>query len=685
MTEALKSLIDEKDYDDYDKALHAFLQGDMDPHRFVGIRLNLGIYAQRQDGMCMVRSKLPGGRLQPRQLLGYAEAAENYSGTTSVHITTRQDIQFHFVPLERTGELQRHLGAYGIASREACGNTVRNITSCGLAGACPAEHVDTQVYLDRVARHFIRHPLTAAMPRKFKMAFSGCESDCAHGLVQDIGVLATHKNGRPGFKLLAAGGLGGKPKLGIVLESFIEEAHLIPAIEAVLSVHDKHSDRKRKMRSRIKFLVEKFGEEEFISKYRIELERTLKAFHAPEAPLTQWRTPASEHAGFKPKFRTVTAQHQDDLNVLPISVPNGEVTIDQLRGLADLLIDTGLHDLRTTSDQNLSLFNVPTDQIGSITVALKDLGFKQPRCGDRVVSCPGTATCPLGITASRHIAPRLSGGVGDLGVSINGCHNTCANATISDIGLTGKGKRHHGRLIPSYTLELGGNGSDGGNLGLAGPDIPAVRVPTAVSIIHDSYHADRNEGENFHNWVHREGRPYFDELLSHLSKVGPMETAFLTRDHGDSRVFKVESMGVGECAGADAAASDKFLLDAQYESDLTAAFASKNKQLDAAETLENQVRLVAKALLDASGKLPEEEELGQLVTQAKALYPTATEVFVQVDSLYEGLLSFQETLDELQLPTLMEQANDWNQWAKLRVAESHQAAQQEQKRSGTEG
>jgi len=685
MTEALKPLIDVKDYDDYDKNLHAFLQGDMDPHRFVGVRLNLGIYAQRQDGMCMVRSKLPGGRLQPRQLLGYAEAAETYSGTTSVHITTRQDIQFHFVPLEHTGALQRHLGAYGIASREACGNTVRNITACGLAGACPAEHVDVQVYLDKVARHFIRHPLTAAMPRKFKMSFSGCESDCAHGLVHDIGVIATHKDGRPGFKLLAAGGLGGKPKLGIELESFIDEAYLIPAIEAVLSVHDKYSDRKRKMRSLVKFLLEKFGEEEFINKYRIELDRTLNAFHASEEPLTQWRAPDPEHKGFKAKLRAVTGQHQEDLNVLPISVANGEVSIDQLRGLADLLIEEGLNDLRTTTDQNLSLFNVPTDRIGSITVALKALGFKQPRCGDRVVSCPGTATCPLGITASRHIAPRLSGGVGDLAVSINGCHNTCANATISDIGLTGKGKRHHGRLIPSYSLELGGNGSAGGNLGLAGPDIPAVRVPTAVSLIHDNYHADRTEGETFHSWVHREGRGYFDELLAHLSKVGPMETAFLTRDHGDSRVFKVESMGIGECAGADAAAADKFLLDAQYEADLTAAFASKNKQSDAAETLENQIRLVAKALLDANGNPSEDENLELLINQAKAAYPAATETFEQVDALYVEFQSFQDTLDELQLPQLMEQTNDWHEWAKHRVAESHQATQQEQKRSGTEG
>ncbi|MDF1528652.1 MAG: nitrite/sulfite reductase, partial [Sedimenticola sp.] len=223
MTNALNSLIDSKDFDDYDQHLQNFLQGSLDPHRFVAIRLNLGIYAQRQDGMCMVRAKLPGGRMTPNQLLGFAEAAEKHSGTDSVHITTRQDIQFHFVPLEKTPALQRTLGKYGIATREAGGNTVRNITGCSLSGACPAEHVDINAYIDLTANYFIRHPLTASMPRKFKISFSGCESDCANGLVHDLGVIATRKEGRPGFRLLAGGGLGGKPKEAILLESFIDE------------------------------------------------------------------------------------------------------------------------------------------------------------------------------------------------------------------------------------------------------------------------------------------------------------------------------------------------------------------------------------------------------------------------------------------------------------------------------
>ncbi|WP_428603093.1 nitrite/sulfite reductase [Sedimenticola sp.] len=686
MTDTSNPLIDSKDFDDYEQHLQNFLQGNLDPHRFVAIRLNLGIYAQRQDGMCMVRAKLPGGRMNPRQLLGFAEAAEKHSGTNSVHITTRQDIQFHFVPLEKTPQHQRTLAEYGIATREAGGNTVRNITSCALSGACPAEHVDINAYIDKVANYFIRHPLTASMPRKFKLSFSGCESDCANGLVHDLGVIATRKDGRPGFRLLVGGGLGGKPKEAIVLEPFIEEDQLIPAIEAVLSVHDKYSDRKRKMRSRIKFLLDKFGPEGFIEKYRIEYARTSNAYSPEAEPIGVWRERSVDGSQIKTTLRAPTAQHQEDLNILPISVPDGRLEVETLRNLADLLIKENLHDIRTTADQNLSIFNVPTDKLGSLTVALKALGLKLPRCGDLVVSCPGTATCPLGITASRQMAPRLSGGVGDLSVRVNGCQNGCANATISDIGLYGKGRRHHGRLVPSYTLQLGGDGSEGGSIGITGPDIPAVRVPSAVSLLHDSYHADRQENESFRDWARREGREYFNELLGHLSNVGAMELPFLTRDHGDSSVFKVESMGVGECAGSQAAPADKLLLDARYESDLSVAFGAKNKQADAGESLENQITYSGQALLEIAGldrSLKGEE---QLLPALRSAYGSYKGELDKLEQLYTELRSFQSTLDELQLSELITAAKEITAWAEALVAEHNKRPHTaEQPRSGTDG
>lgn len=683
MTEPHNSLIDPKDFDEYEKHVDAFLKGELDPHRFVGIRLNLGVYAQRQEEMCMVRAKLPGGRLGPHQLLGFAEAVETYSGSDSVHITTRQDIQFHYIPLEQTPQLQRHLATYAIGTREAGGNTVRNITGCPLSGACPAEHVDINSYIDKVANHFVRHPLTASLPRKFKISFSGCESDCSNGLVHDLGVIATAKEGQPGFRLLAGGGLGGKPKEAIVLREFVPEQELIPAIEALLSVHDKHSDRKRRMRSRIKFLVERFGAEEFIAKFDKEFERTLGAFSLDEKTLTTWRTPVALPKANRVELRTPVAQRQQGLQILPISVPDGELNITQLRGLAELLVNEGLEDIRTTQDQNLSLFHVPESRLESIRQAIEKLNLTTPVKGDRVVSCPGTATCPLGITASRHIAPRLSGGPGDLAVRINGCQNGCANATISDIGLYGKGRRHHGILVPSYTLQLGGDGSEGGGIGISGPDIPAVRVPSAVQLIHDSYLAIREDNEAFKEWVRRQGKEYFEKLLSRLSNVGPMELPFLTRDHGDSGVFKVESQGVGECAGAQAAPADKLLLDARYEAELASAFATKHKHGDAAECLQNQFILSSRSLLE-SFQLNSEEAAWELISHALNDRLDA-ERSEQSMALYQEIQVFNDNPDELQFKALSERNNAWMAFAQEKADEVHLVEDQDAQRFGTDG
>lgn len=615
----------------------------------------------------MVRAKLPGGRLSAHQLRGFAAAVRRYSGADSVHITTRQDIQFHYIPLDKTARLQRHLGAYGIATREAGGNTVRNITGCPLSGACPAERVDINPYIDRAANHSVRHPLTAALPRKIKFSFSGCESDCANGLVHDLGVIATQKENRPGFRLLVGGGLGGRPKEAIVALPFVPEAELIPAIEAVLSVHDKYSDRKRKMRSRIKFLVERFGKAQFRDKIEREFKRMLDAYTPAESPLTRWRDLQSVSIGFKPDLRAPTSQHQTGLSVLPVTVPNGELSVKQLQSIARLMKVEGLSEVRTTQDQNITFFHVPSARLDTVAAAIKAIGLNTPRRGDRVVSCPGTATCPLGITASRRIAPRLTGGAEDLTVRINGCQNGCANAAISDIGLYGKGRRYHGRLVPSYGLQLGGDGSEGGDIGISGPDIPAIRVPTAVNLLHGSYLANRHAGESFATWARRKGRGFFDQLLAHLIQVGPTELVFLTRDHGNSSVFNVESQGVGECAGATAPPAEKLLLDAQYEGKLAVAFGAKNKQADAGECLVNQLLFSGRALLEHAHGNQDVAELSQLIPLLKEHYGRHHEAMGQLETINEELASFGESLDELQLPLLITQLSDWFHWAEQQV------------------
>src|SRR5581483_9787309 len=248
----------------FEESVGAFLRGEMDPERFVGLRLQQGVYGQRQDGVHMVRIKLPGGRLNPAKLLAIAEGIERYAQHQIGHISTRQDIQLHYVPTERTPALLRHLAQAGITTREACGNTVRNVTLCPLAGVCPREHLDVSVHHQAAAKRFLRHPLTQHLPRKFKISFSGCESDCAQGMMHDLGIVAVRRaDGEYGFKVMAGGGLGHKPHQAITIEPFLSARDLLPSMEAVIALHHRYSDRKRRAKARIKFLVDRFGVDGF--------------------------------------------------------------------------------------------------------------------------------------------------------------------------------------------------------------------------------------------------------------------------------------------------------------------------------------------------------------------------------------------------------------------------------------
>ena len=248
----------------------------------------MGIYGQRQEGVNMVRIKLPGGRLSALQLTAIADMLEKYALHDVVHITTRQDIQMHYVPLEHTPDVLRHLATTGLTTREACGNTIRNVTACSLSGVCPRQHVDINRHLDGAVQHFLRNPLTQQLPRKFKISFSACESDCAQGMMHDMGIIAVRNGTRFGFKVLAGGGLGHKPHEAIVVEEFIEEKDLLLVMEAIISLHNRYSDRIKRAKARIKFLVDKFGPEGFIEKYHEELVRTKAALAKQEYPKGEW-------------------------------------------------------------------------------------------------------------------------------------------------------------------------------------------------------------------------------------------------------------------------------------------------------------------------------------------------------------------------------------------------------------
>ncbi len=650
-------LIRQEDLDFYDSLVESYIAGQVDEHRFVGERLLMGVYAQRQKGLHMVRTKLPGGWLTPKQLQGLAVAQEQYSQADSVHVTTRQSIQFYSIKLEDTPELFRLLARFDITSRESSGNTVRNITSCAMAGVCPRECVDVNPLILQTALRFSNHPLTLSLPRKFKISFSGCEADCANGLIHDMAVIAIQHEGRNGFKILAGGGLGAKPHEAVVLESFIEEQQLLPVIEAVLALHDKYSDRKRSMRSRLKFLVSRFGVQGFREKYLEELQRTQAAFNESESPQVEWRTPETDAK--VPDLRKVELQHQPGLRALPITLADGQLTGSQLHGLGSLLEDQGLDGLRATADQNLLIPDVPEDRIEFFQQRLADLKLGLPQCGDNVISCPGTSTCPLGITTSRQMAGILRSGVSDLCIRVNGCQNSCANANIADIGLFGKGRRHFGKLVPSYVLQLGGNGTANGTLAMKGPIIPAVRVPAAVQLIEETYESSRGESENFFDWARDKGSDYFKTLLIDFVTVKESEMTFLLRDHGDSQIFKVSAQGVGECAGAKVSPVEKLLLDAAYEGKLQVAFAEKRKFTEAEECLENRLLLAGQALLLANGMDEDELELSGLSGGIRKVFQEAHPVCKGLDNITTELENFRSEQDELAYPILSKQGDDW--------------------------
>ena len=603
----------------YGEAVSSRLSGELDEERFMAIRLQQGIYGQRQENVNMIRIKLPGGRVSPLQLKGIADVLSDHSKEEIASVTTRQDIQLHTIPLGETPEALEKLGRVGLTSREACGNTVRNITACPLAGVCPKEHADVLPTVNAVAERFLRHPLTQHLPRKFKMSFSGCESDCAQGLFHDLAVVAVKRDGKFGFQVLAAGGLGHKPRQAIVVEDFITEEELLPVTEAVLALHHRHSDRKKRARARLKFLVDRLGEEEFLNKYREELKRTREVYARDSLPRVQWADIGDSRADIAISAvgapRRVLEQKQAGYFVLPVSLPLGDITAKELRGVAAALEKRGLDDARATQDQNLMIVNVPQAEMEPLRAELHELGLKEPSTGDDVVSCPGTWTCRLGITASRKLSEHITGSVNDLRIRISGCHNGCAQPTVGDIGLHGEGRRLHGKLIPHYRMHFGGDGRVGGAMALRGPEIPVVRTPQAVARVQQAFDESREQEELFTAWSRRQGADYFKSLLDDLTQVSEADIPVLAKDVGEALDFKVLNLGGGECMGAAQENVSAHFSEAKHEREYRRVFWLAKKFDQALDCAEAIAVLVGKSLLEVAGEKQQPTTLVEIVAR----------------------------------------------------------------------
>ncbi len=555
------------------------LAGTVTEDEFRGFRLRYGIYGQRQAGVQMVRTKIPSGMVTARQLEKLAEIADEFGGGKG-HLTTRQNIQYHFVPLARVANLMHSLADAGLTTREACFNTVRNVTACPLAGLSHDEAFDVRPYAQKVAYAFLRKGLTDNMPRKFKIAFDGCTHDCMASAINDIGLHAQVRDGKRGFRVVVGGGLGAMPAEARLLDEFLPEENLVSRCEAVIRVFNKYGNRQSKFLARFKFIVRDRGwdwtREEIEKAYQDILTNGgiatpemvpegFGGYQSQPQPLGQGAllplvsTNGTGNAEYDYWYRTnVRNQRQAGYAMVTIRVDQGNLTADQMRGIARIAADAGDGLVRVLIDQNLLLGFIPLGSLKRVYAALGELDLNSAGVGEirDITTCPGAYSCNLGLTKSMNLGAELQHTVAryddplvrKLSVKISGCPNSCGQHWISDLGFYGNARKVDGREIPYYQMLLGGGYDRDGvmRFGLAVQSIPARLAPVAVERVLDHYIANRADGESFREYVMRNKVEFFRELIADLVK--PMEIApEVYQDWGDDTAFSLK-LGRGECA-----------------------------------------------------------------------------------------------------------------------------------------
>jgi sulfite reductase beta subunit-like hemoprotein len=524
----------------FETQLGRYLAGDLEEDVFRVFRLNNGIYGQRQGGHHqMVRVKIPYGGLAPDQLEMIGHIADTYSRGWG-HITTRQNIQLHFVDLETIPAVMRELASVGLTTREACGDTVRNVQGCHLAGACPYEELDITPWAEAAFRHFLRHPLAQRLPRKFKINFSGCATDCGQAMFNDIGVIAvTNADGERGFRVFVAGGLGANPHPALALEEFTPREELLPTLEAVLRVFSNHGNRDNKLRARLKWLVDTLGWDDLqariLKERRFLLASSSWPGGLPEAVQKHGDEPAGRASsgeitamghGTPVAIRSRDAYERwEQANVVrgesrgTVSAYAwarlGDITADQFRALASIQRELGA-DVRVTNRQNLVFRALSESQLRTLFDRLSVIGMAEPgaELSRDVVACPGADTCNLAVTQSRGLADAIGvaldeaglAEVGGIRTNISGCTNSCGQHHIADIGFFGAERRAHGRSAPGYQLLLGGYvGEERIHFGDKALRLPARTAPQAAVRVVGRFAAEREAGESFRSWLERAG------------------------------------------------------------------------------------------------------------------------------------------------------------------------------------
>jgi sulfite reductase beta subunit-like hemoprotein len=533
-----------RDIERFEIAIDQFLKGEISDDVFRVMRLNNGIYGQRQGGTSqMVRIKLPAGSITPEQFDVMADLSSEFSRGWG-HITTRQNIQFHFVELRRIPDLLRRLADVQLTSRDACGDTVRNVMACHLAGACPDEKLDVTPWAEAVYRHFVRNPLGQRLPRKFKVNFSGCTTDCGQAMFNDVGVVAatrTLDNGtiESGFRVYIAGGLGATPHPALALEDFTSREDLLPTVEAALRVFDQTGNRDNKLRARMKWVVDQLGIEE-VRRRVIKIRHTLPASsswpggipaevrHAGDAPAGRITEGEVSQVGQSTLINFTSSdpfRRWENASVIrgaangTVSAiayaPLGDITASQFRALANIQRHFK-SDVRLSNRQNVVFRSLQPSQMRELYDMLDAIGMAQPgaELARDVVACPGADTCNIAVTQSRGLAKAIGekleeeglAEVGGVRINISGCTNSCGQHHASDIGFFGAERRAHGKSLPGYQMLLGGYvGEEQIHFGEKALRLPAKAAPEAVARVVRRFAAERNAAETFQGWLARSG------------------------------------------------------------------------------------------------------------------------------------------------------------------------------------
>lgn len=566
----IENPIVEKDIIELANKIELFNTGKIDEEKFRSLRLARGVYGQRQEGVQMIRIKLPFGKVKSNQLRRISEVSDEYS-TGRLHITTRQDIQIHYVDLNRTPELWAELERDKVTLREACGNTVRNITASETAGIDINEPFDVSPYADALFKFFLRNPICQEMGRKFKVSFSSSDKDTGLSYMHDLGFIAKTQNNTHGFKVLIGGGLGSQPRHADVLYEFLPTNKIIPVMEGILRIFDRYGERKSRAKARMKFLIKDIGLEAF--KELVNDEQNAIEFKSVEIDVNAYKTstPISikapkveikDHKAFDLwKSTNIIPQKQKGYWAIGIKVLLGDFYTDKARLLADLVENYAAGEIRLTLRQNILIPFVKSDLIPFFYSELKKLDFTETGYNKAVdiTACPGTDTCNLGIASSTGIAQELERVIKleypqylkneDVVIKISGCMNACGQHNMAHIGFQGMSVRTPDKMVAPALQVLLGGGNLGNGQGVFADKVakvPSKRGPEALRRILNDYEANA-KGKSFLEYYKITGERYFYNLLNDLQDVSNLtQDDFI--DWGTTDTY-VKEIGIGECAG----------------------------------------------------------------------------------------------------------------------------------------